>query len=101
MRVTTQCFLLLVSGTHPPGSTGPTRLGTTVSRKVGIAVKRNVVKRRIREWFRRNRESFPPQRDVVVIARPGAAALPARQLDEQLDDAARRIGARIVAQQVR
>jgi ribonuclease P protein component len=34
-----------------------TRLGVTVSRKVGDAVVRNLVKRRIREWFRVQRES--------------------------------------------
>jgi ribonuclease P protein component len=51
------------------------RLGLTVSRKVGNAVVRNRVKRRIREWFRRERHEFEGVWDVVVIARREAAAL--------------------------
>jgi ribonuclease P protein component len=52
------------------------RLGVTVSRKVGNAVARNRVKRRIREWFRTGaRERLPVGRDLIVIARSGAAEL--------------------------
>ena len=52
-------------------------LGLVVSRKVGNAVARNRVKRRVREWFRRHREEFAPGGDdIVVIARRGAAELP-------------------------
>jgi ribonuclease P protein component len=53
------------------------RLGLTVSRKVGNAVARNHVKRRIREWFRAERHALPENVDVVVIAKPGAAELDA------------------------
>ncbi|MBW2169268.1 MAG: ribonuclease P protein component, partial [Deltaproteobacteria bacterium] len=38
---------------------GITRLGLTVSRKTGNAVKRNRVKRLIREFFRLNDTYFP------------------------------------------
>jgi len=51
------------------------RLGVTVSRRVGIAVVRNQVKRRIREWFRRDGQVLVRGRDVVVIARAAAADL--------------------------
>lgn len=50
-------------------------LGITVSKKVGTAVERNRVKRRIREWFRRNRGGLPRNAAVVIIARQGAAQL--------------------------
>lgn len=50
------------------------RLGLTVSRRVGTAVVRNRVKRQIREWYRRAHGKLPEARDVVVIARPAAGA---------------------------
>jgi len=51
------------------------RLGVTVSRKVGNAVVRNRVKRRIREWFRSFRCRIGSSVDLVVIARDAAARL--------------------------
>jgi ribonuclease P protein component len=41
------------------------RLGLTVSRKFGNAVRRNLAKRRLREVFRTN--TFPPGLDVVIV----------------------------------
>jgi len=49
------------------------RLGITVSRKVGGAVVRNRVKRWVRESYRRFPEGRPPSTDLVVIAKPAAA----------------------------
>ncbi|HNR50953.1 MAG: Ribonuclease P protein component [Deltaproteobacteria bacterium ADurb.BinA179] len=46
-----------------------TRIGITVSKRIGTAVKRNSVKRLLREIYRRNKEIFPPGYDVVLIAR--------------------------------
>jgi ribonuclease P protein component len=60
------------------------RLGVTASRKVGDAVVRNRVKRRIREAFRAQRGLLPPGSDLVVIARPAAAALGGRELAANL-----------------
>ena len=60
------------------------RIGITASRKVGGAVVRNRVKRGVREWFRRSRESLPRDVDVVVIARPGAGALSSQELASRL-----------------
>jgi ribonuclease P protein component len=59
-------------------------LGVTVSKKVGTAVERNRVKRRIREWFRHHRTSLPESADLVVIARRGAAALSRRETESEL-----------------
>jgi ribonuclease P protein component len=42
---------------------------------VGNAVVRNRIKRGIREWFRRRRDSFPAPWDLVVIARRGSSRL--------------------------
>ena len=58
------------------------RLGITASRRVGGAVVRNRVKRRVREWFRTTR---PCAGDWVVIARSGAVELSARETARELD----------------
>lgn len=52
-----------------------TRLGVTAGRRVGGAVQRNRIKRVVREVFRRNRELFPRECDVVLVARVGADRL--------------------------
>jgi ribonuclease P protein component len=59
-------------------------LGITVSRKVGTAVQRNRVKRRIREWFRHNRAALPGEVVLVVIARRGAAELSRAETEREL-----------------
>lgn len=52
---------------------GETRLGVTVSKKVGNAVTRNRIRRRVRELFRKGRGMLPRGLDVVVVARRGAS----------------------------
>jgi ribonuclease P protein component len=47
------------------------RLGIAISRKVGGAVARNRLKRRLRVAFDDLRDTVPAGRDYVVIARPG------------------------------
>ena len=68
-RVHAKHFILLLSSSETQ------RLGITVTKKVGNAVARNRVKRVLREVFRRNRDLFPEQTDVVVIAKKGAPRL--------------------------
>jgi len=51
------------------------RLGVTVSSRVGDSVRRNLVKRRVREVFRHLHGELAPGRDVVVIAKSGAPEL--------------------------
>lgn len=50
------------------------RLGLSVSKKVGNAVTRNTVRRRLRELFHEVREEDLGSRDIVVSARPAAAS---------------------------
>jgi len=51
------------------------RLGITVGKRVGSAVIRNRLKRRIREFFRQNKGCFPEATDWVVTAKEGAGRL--------------------------
>jgi ribonuclease P protein component len=45
------------------------RMAVVVSRKVGNAVRRNRIKRRIRALFRKNKQLFKRPADVILIAR--------------------------------
>ena len=45
------------------------RVGVTVSKKLGCAVVRNRVRRRLREVYRLNEARFCPGWDIVVVAR--------------------------------
>jgi ribonuclease P protein component len=62
-------FVVLKAAATTAGS----RLGITVSSRVGNAVVRNRVKRLVRESVRRLLPAIDPPLDMVVIAKPGAA----------------------------
>ena len=49
--------------------TGTNRVGITVSKRLGHAVVRNRVRRRLREVYRLNEAKFQPGWDIVVVAR--------------------------------
>jgi ribonuclease P protein component len=73
VRVSTPHFILLVAaGPHP---TAPARLGVTVTRKVGDSVRRNRVRRLVREAFRLQPGLLPAGIDLLVIAKDGAPTL--------------------------
>lgn len=65
---------------------GPTRLGITVTRRVGNAVVRNRVKRQVREFFRLTYPVLPAQVDISIVARNGAAYLTASEVHQELAD---------------
>lgn len=97
VRAASREFVMLVApAASAPGRSpdASRRLGITASRKVGRAVTRNRVKRRIREWFRDSREGFEVDVDVVVIARRAAADLGSAELREMLEAMRQEIGRR-------
>ena len=60
---------------------GRSRLGVTVSTKLGHAVVRNRVRRRLREIYRLNAPSLCQGFDLVVVARGRAVGCPYRKLE--------------------
>jgi ribonuclease P protein component len=71
---------------------GPARVGFTVSKKVGNAVERNRVRRRLREIVRLSRAArMRTGHDYVVIGRRAALELPFDRMIEDFDKAMRRV----------
>lgn len=74
------------------------RLGVTVSRRVGNAVVRNRLKRRVREYFRlKLRAMLPAGVAMVVIARKGAGELESAALGAELSSAADKLNRKLMA----
>ena len=71
---------------------GENRLGLTVGTKVGKAVRRNLVRRRLREAYRLHEGSFRRGWDIVAVARSRAAEASYRELEADLLRAAARLG---------
>jgi len=71
--------------------TEPARFGLITSRRVGGAVDRNRVRRRLRELCRLNRSLVPAGWLVVVIAKSSAAAASFADLREEWLLLARRL----------
>jgi ribonuclease P protein component len=69
-----------------PSTTGDARLGLAIGRRFGPAVRRNRMKRLLRESFRLARERFPAPYDVVIGCRPHRE-LPLARYGELLEDA--------------
>jgi len=79
-RLYTKHFSLIIKQNRQ----GVTRLGVIVSKKTGNAVKRNRIKRLIREFFRLNQSHFPQGCDIVVVAKKDASYLDFQKLKEEI-----------------
>ena len=68
------------------------RIGITVSKKLGHAVIRNRVRRRLREVYRLNEAAFLPGWDIVVVARSKAVEAPFHVLTQSYLTLAKKAG---------
>jgi len=71
-RAVSTRFLVLHWFARPGGEDGP-RLGLAVPRKAGGAVKRNRLKRQLREIWRALQDEVSAGHDYVLVVRPGLA----------------------------
>lgn len=66
---------------------GGARLGLSVSKKIGNAVTRNTVRRRLREMFRAAHPDVLGRRDIVISARPPASKATFEELEREFSRA--------------
>ena len=67
------------------------RLGLSVTKKVGNAVERNLVRRRLKEVFRSSVQLVPDNLDFVISARPPAAEASFDELNDEFARALQRL----------
>ena len=76
---------------------GPPRVGFTVSKKVGNAVERNRVRRRLREIVRLSPLPLMSGHDYVLVGRRAALTLPFAKMAEEFEGALNRVQKRRAA----
>ena len=86
-RIVTKNLVILAAA----NSKDHARIGITVSKRIGTAVKRNRYKRILREIYRRHKEIFPSGYDFVLIARKQDSCARHENL---LDEIAHALGSR-------
>jgi ribonuclease P protein component len=86
-KIPSDCLLALVQRNTLPHS----RVGLTVSSKVGNAVVRARLRRLLREMFRKRRGQWPPGLDVVLVVRSSAKEAPFAQVSRAFDSVTRKL----------
>lgn len=86
-RVQNSFFIVL----YIAGVAQQSRLGVTVTKRVGNAVTRNRIKRLLREYFRSNREKLGAILDMNIIAKEEAAGLTSAETFSSLESLFRKI----------
>jgi ribonuclease P protein component len=90
-RIAASAFVLQ---TRKRSDEGPVRVGFTVSKKVGNAVERNRVRRRLREIVRHSgTAALRAGHDYVLVGRRAALRLPFARIAEEFSGALRRLHA--------
>jgi ribonuclease P protein component len=87
-RLFSRHFILVYAARQNP----PSRLGITVTKKVGPAVIRNRLKRVCREFFRTHRDQLAGAFDLHFIARRAAALAGHEELKQSLEKLFSQIG---------
>lgn len=75
-----------------PNGRGENRLGLTTGAKLGHAVVRNKLRRRLRAIYRLHEPEFKPGFDLVVVCRAAAVGASYRRLERDFLKLARRSG---------
>jgi len=86
-RIQNEYFIAVFS----PSRHGRSRLGVTVTKKVGCAVKRNRIKRLVREFFRLNRHFITGEWDINIIAKNQIADITSEMASRSLQNIFTRI----------
>lgn len=85
-------FFVLQINTRPESEDSAPRLGFTTSKKLGNAVRRNRIRRRLREAARLALAAHAlPNQDYVLIGRPAAADIDFVELQKELAEAMRKL----------
>jgi ribonuclease P protein component len=86
-RIQNEYFIAVFSA----GRHGRSRLGVTITKKVGGAVKRNRIKRLVREFFRLNRQLLSGEWDINIIAKNKIADITSEKACRSLQNIFNRI----------
>lgn len=80
-RIHTDYLVMLLLGNT---NTKTPQLGVIASLKVGKAVKRNLVKRRMQGIFKKILPNITPNSQIIVICKPAITSLPFQQLQKEI-----------------
>ena len=80
-RLYSENFLVLIH----PNEEGTRRLGITVGKRIGNSVKRNRIKRLLREFFRLHKDSLPAGADIVITVRKDVSARSLQEITRELE----------------
>ena len=67
-----------------PTRSEETRIGISVSKRIGNSVKRNKLKRRMREAVKENAPRLPAGMDIVIVARRGPSEASYKEIEEDI-----------------
>jgi len=79
-RLYSKNFLIIIGKNNLDYS----RLGITVTKKIGKSIKRNRIKRLIREFFRLNKARLPKGYDISIVAKSDVSGLKLQDIEKEL-----------------